>query len=82
LSHWISLAERSGSSFALVLFCVQVRNCFLLPVIPTRVISGRSKPMRDRLRTGILRLRVPMDGILLQGKENVLTVEKNRFRKL
>jgi hypothetical protein len=48
--------------------------------MPTRVASGKSKPMRDGLRTGILRLRVPMDGILFQGKENVLIVERNLFR--
>jgi hypothetical protein len=35
-----------------------------LPVMLTRVVSGKFKPMRDRLRTGILRLRVPMDGML------------------
>jgi hypothetical protein len=61
---------------------VQVRNCFLLPAMPMRVVSGKSKSMRDGLRTGILRLRVPMDGILFSGKENVLTVERNHFRKL
>jgi hypothetical protein len=53
-----------------------------LPVMPTRVVSGKSKPMRDGLRTGILRLRVPMDGILFYGKEIVLTIERNRFYKL
>jgi hypothetical protein len=53
----ISLAERSRSSFSLVVFCVQVKNCFLFPVIPARVVSGRSKPMRVGLRTGTLRLR-------------------------
>jgi hypothetical protein len=47
-----------------------------------RVVSGKSKPMRVGLRTGILRLRVLMDDILLQGKENVLTVERNHFCKL
>jgi hypothetical protein len=50
--------------------------------MPTRVVSGKSKPMRVGLHIGILRLRVLMDGILFQGKENVLTVERNRFRKL
>jgi hypothetical protein len=50
--------------------------------MPTRVVSGKSKLMRDGLRTGIFRLRVPMDGILFYGKENVLTVERNFFRKL
>jgi hypothetical protein len=63
-SPWISLAERSRSSFALTVLSVQVGNCFLLPVMPTRVVSGKSKPMRDGPCTGILRLRVPMDGIL------------------
>jgi hypothetical protein len=33
-------------------------------VMPLRVVSGKSKPMRVGLRTGILRLRVLMDGIL------------------
>jgi hypothetical protein len=42
---------------------VQVRNCFLLPAMPTRVASGRSKLLRVGLRTGIPRLRMPMDGI-------------------
>jgi hypothetical protein len=50
--------------FALVVFCVQVRNCFPLPAMPMRVVSGKSKLMRDGLRTGILGLRVSMDGIL------------------
>jgi hypothetical protein len=34
-------------------------------VIPTRVLSGKSKSMRVGLCTGMLRLRVPMDDILL-----------------
>jgi hypothetical protein len=36
-----------------------------------RAVSGRSKPMRVGLRTGILRLRVLMDDILFYGEENV-----------
>jgi hypothetical protein len=63
-SLWIILTERSRSSFALVVSCVQVRNCFLFPVILMRVVSGRSKPMRVGLRTRILRLRALMDGII------------------
>jgi membrane protein YdbS with pleckstrin-like domain len=63
-SPWISLAEHSRSSFALVVFCVQVSNYFLVSMMPTRVVSEKSKPMRVRLRTGILRLRALMDGIL------------------
>jgi hypothetical protein len=82
LVTWISLAERRCSSFALAIFCVQVRNYFLLPIMSTRIVSGKSKPMRVRLRTGILRLRVSMDDILFQGEENVLTIVRNHFRKL
>jgi hypothetical protein len=63
-SPQISLAERSCSSFALVIFCVQVRSCFLLLAMLMKVVSGKSKPMRVGLCTRILRLRVPMDGIL------------------
>jgi hypothetical protein len=63
-SPWISLAERSHLSFALAVFCVHVRICFLFPVMPTRVVSGKSKLMRVGLRTRILRLRASMDDIL------------------
>jgi hypothetical protein len=63
-------------------FCVQVRNCFLFPAMPMRVISGKSKPISVGLRTRILKLRASMDGILFYGKENVLTVERNHFCKL
>jgi hypothetical protein len=38
--------------------------------------------MRVGLRTEILKLRMPMDDILFLGKEDVLTVERNHFRKL
>jgi hypothetical protein len=41
-----------------------VRNHFLLPMMPMKVVSGKSKPTRVGLRTGILRLRMPMDDIL------------------
>jgi hypothetical protein len=61
---------------------VLVRNCFLFLAMPTRVVSGKSKPMRVGLRTGVLRLRVLMDGILFEGKENVLNVDRNHFHKL
>jgi hypothetical protein len=63
-SPWINLAERSRSSFALVVLYLQVGNCFLFLAMLTRVISGNFKPMRDGLCTGILRLRAPIDGIL------------------
>jgi hypothetical protein len=43
---------------------VQVRNYFLFPAMSTRFVSGKSKLMRVRLRTGILRLRASMDDIL------------------
>jgi hypothetical protein len=45
-------------------FCVQVRNCFLFPVMLVWVVSGKFKPMRVGLCIGILRLRVLMDVIL------------------
>jgi hypothetical protein len=41
-----------------------MRNCFLFPVMPKRVISQKSKPMRVGLRTRILRFRALMDDIL------------------
>jgi hypothetical protein len=63
-SLWISLAECNRSSFAPVVSYVQVRICFLLSVMPTRTISGRSKPRRVGQRTGTLRLRASIDGIL------------------
>jgi hypothetical protein len=63
-SPWISLAEHSHSSFALVIFCVQVRNYFIFPAMPMRAVSGKSKLMRVGLHTGILRLRALMDAIL------------------
>jgi hypothetical protein len=63
-SPWISLAERSRSSFALAVFYVQVRNSFLLSAMPMRVDSVKSKPMRVGLCTVILRLRASMDGNL------------------
>jgi hypothetical protein len=47
-----------------------------------RVVSEKSKLMRVGLRTGILKLRALMDVILFYDKENVLTVERNRFCKL
>jgi hypothetical protein len=33
-------------------------------VMPMSVVSGKSKPTTVGFRTGILRLRAPMDGIL------------------
>jgi hypothetical protein len=63
-SPWIILAERRHSIFALVVFCVQVRMCFLFPVMLMRVVSRKSKLMRVGLCTGILSLSASMDGIL------------------
>jgi hypothetical protein len=57
-------SECSRSSFDIVVSYVQVRRCFLFPVMSMRVVSGRSKPMRVGHCTGILGLRVLMDGIL------------------
>jgi hypothetical protein len=78
-SPWISLAERSRSSFPLVVSCVQVRNCFVILAMPMRVVIGKSKPMKVGLRTGILSLRVLMDDILLLGEENVLDMREITF---
>jgi hypothetical protein len=75
-SPWISFAERSRSTIALVVSCVQVRICFLFPAMPMRAISERSKLMRVGLRTGTLRLKASMDDILFYGEENVLTVRE------
>jgi hypothetical protein len=50
--------------------------------MPTRVVSGKSKPMKVGLCTGTLKLRASMDGILFKGKENVLNVERYHFYKL
>jgi hypothetical protein len=47
-----------------MVFYVQVKLCFLFSVVPTRVVSGKSKPMRVELHTGILRLSASMDSIL------------------
>jgi hypothetical protein len=59
-----------------VVFCVQVRIYFLFLVIPIRVVSGKSKPMRVGLCTRILKLRASMDGILFEGEENILNVRE------
>jgi hypothetical protein len=55
---------------------VQVRSFFLFPVMPMRVVSGKSKLMRVELRTGILRLRALIDGILFWGEEKVLNMRE------
>jgi hypothetical protein len=44
--------------------------------MPMSVVSEKSKPMRVGLRTGILRLRLSMDGILFWGEEKVLNVRE------
>jgi hypothetical protein len=64
-SPWICLVEHSHSSFALIVSCVQVRNCFLFLAMPMRVVSGKSRPMRVEVRTRILSLRALMDVIFL-----------------
>jgi hypothetical protein len=75
-SPWICLAERGHSSFALVISYMQVRIYFLLPVMPTRAVSGRSKPVRVGPCIEILMLSASMDGILFQGEENILNVRE------
>jgi hypothetical protein len=69
----------SHSSFALVISCVEVRSFFCFSTMPTRVASGRSKPMRVGHRTGILRLRVLMDGILFEDKKMFRTMRETTF---
>jgi hypothetical protein len=49
-SQWISLAERSQSSFGLVVSCVHVR-ILLFPTMPMKGVSGKSKLMRVGLPT-------------------------------
>jgi hypothetical protein len=56
---------------------VQVRNYFLSPAMPMRVVSGKFRLSRVGLRIGILMLIMLMDA-----KKNVLNVERNHFRKL
>jgi hypothetical protein len=66
-SQRVSLTERSRSSFALVVSCVQVR-ILLLSVMPMRAVSGKSKPMRGGLRTRTHRLVVADEGHSLLGR--------------
>jgi hypothetical protein len=58
-SWWISLAERSCSSFVLIVLfiCVQVRIFLLLSATPTRAVSGRSRLRRTVFPTGTHRCR-------------------------
>jgi hypothetical protein len=78
----VGLTHSNSVTSFLPVFCVQVRNWFLLSTMLMRVVSVMSKPMRVGLRIGILRLRAAMDDILFYGKENILTVERNHFCKL
>jgi hypothetical protein len=59
-----------------------VRSFFLFPVMPMRVVSERSKPMRVGHRTRILRFRALVDDILFYDEENVLNESDFLFRKL
>jgi hypothetical protein len=83
-SRWISLAERSHSSFApvVILVCVQVR-ILLLPVMPMRAVSGRSSPMQAGFPTGTHRRRSFDESHSLLGRREgcVLHMRENRFRK-
>jgi hypothetical protein len=51
-------------------------------MMPMRVVSGMFKPMRVGHRTGILILRVLMDGILFEGEENILNESDFCIHKL
>jgi hypothetical protein len=52
-SPWISLVERSRSSFDLIVSYVQMRSFFLFPAMPTMVASGRSNLKRVGHHTGM-----------------------------
>jgi hypothetical protein len=69
-SQQISLAEHSCSSFALVILsCVHVRIFFLvIPVIPMRAVSGRSRPMRDEFPTRTRRHRSSEEAHFILGR--------------
>jgi hypothetical protein len=70
-SQWISLVERSRSSFALVISYVQVRIFLLFSMMPMRAINKRSKPTRVGLRTGTHMHRWSRQDILFQDEGNV-----------
>jgi hypothetical protein len=60
MSRIRGLVERSRSSFCFYDFCficVQVEIFLLLPAMPTRAISGRSRLMRAGFSTGTRRCR-------------------------
>jgi hypothetical protein len=52
-----------AQALLLLFFCVQVRNCFLFPVMPMRVVTGKSKPDKGWTLYWILELRAPMDDV-------------------
>jgi hypothetical protein len=62
-SPHISLAKHSCSTFTLVDFLCAGEELLPLAGDADEVVSGKSKPMRVELHTGILRLRTPVDGI-------------------
>jgi hypothetical protein len=62
-SRRISLAECSGSSFALVISCLCAYENLPLPSTSMRAISGRSRSMRRaRFPTGTRRYRSSDEG--------------------
>jgi hypothetical protein len=63
-SPWISLARHSRSSFALVVFLCVGEELLPLSDDADEGCLWEVKPMRVELRTGIIRLRASMDGIL------------------
>jgi hypothetical protein len=63
-SRWVSLAEHSRSSFALVVSGVQVRIFFLFPMLLMGGVNGRSKLMRVGCLTGTCMLRALTEVIL------------------
>jgi hypothetical protein len=69
-SRRISLAERSRSSFALIVLfiCVQVRIFLLLSVTPTRAVNGRSRLRRAGFPTETRRCRSSEEAHSLLGR--------------
>jgi hypothetical protein len=58
---------------SLYYFYVQVR-IFFLSAMPMRAVSGKTRPIWAGFHTGTHRRTSSDEGILLEGKENVLTL--------
>jgi hypothetical protein len=83
-SQRISLVGRSCSIFCFCGFCficVQVRIFLLLPVMPTRAVTRRYRPMRARFPTGTHRCRSLEEAHSLLGQRVCAYRERQRFCK-